>query len=186
MSHQIPRANAILEKLTWGRGRKKKQAYLPILTEIAEYFLKELGVPSSVKVKISFVKMKGNQVAYLELSDGQTNNFEIKVNEVTIFRRIVRFLAHEITHLAQVVRGDLTVVKGEGLHWKGEKVLFPDGKPYSIDHPDTPEYYNAYKSLPHEAEAYGNMDKFFDDARKKFDRPIESLAELGIEANYFD
>ena len=96
MSHQLPpqpRANALLEKLTWGRGKKKLQAYIPILTDVAEYFLKELGVPSSVKVKVNFDKLPSDQKGLLVLSPEQTNNFEIKLNSAYSFRFFVSTLA---------------------------------------------------------------------------------------------
>ena len=189
MSHQLPpqpRANALLEKLTWGRGKKKLQAYIPMLTDVDEYFLKELGVPSSVKVKVNFDKMPSGQKGFLVLSPEQTNNFEIKLNSAYSFRFFVSTLAHELTHLAQVARGDLRANASGEPEWKGEVVTLPNGKPYSLAHADTPADYRDYKSLPHEAEAYANEPILFDKAKAKFNRPIESMAELGIEINYFD
>ncbi len=186
MSHQLPRANAILEKLTWGRGKKNHATFLPMLDEVANYFLAELNVPSRTKLKISFEKMPSNQKGYLNLSPNQTDNFEIKLNTAFSFRFMVSTLAHEITHLAQVVRGDLSVNTDGQLVWKGDVVVLPEGSQAGLTHPDTPAYHKAYKRMPHEAEAYGNEDTFFAAAKAKFDRPIESMAELGIDINYFD
>lgn len=189
MSHQLPpqpRANALLEKLTWGRGKKKIEIFIPILTEVTEYFLKELDVPSSIKVKISLEKMPSSQKGFLALSPEQTDNFEIKLNSAYSFRFFVSILAHELTHLAQVVRGDLRVNAAGEPEWKGKVVTLSNGKPYSLAHADTPADYRNYKALPHEAEAYANEPRLFDKAKAKFDRPIASMAELGIDVNYFD
>lgn len=186
MSHNLPRANAILEKLTWGRGKKDHATFLPVLDEIGNFFLKVLGVPSSTKLKISFQKLPAQQKGFLALSPNQINNFEIKLNTAFSFRFFVKTLAHEITHLAQVVRGDLVAGDDGAPYWKGEKVTLPNGKAYDLAHADTPAAFNAYKSLPHEAEAYANEDTLFDKAKAKFDKPIESMAELGIDMNYFD
>lgn len=177
----VTRAGALLEKVAWGRGKKRHQTYLELLGDCADLFMEKLGIPASTKVKITFQKMPIQQMGYLVLEPGKTNNFDLFLNAESTLYYWVRGMAHELTHLAQVLRGDLEYLGDGGLLWQGEH--YPD---YLKGGVSTPEAHAKYASLPWEAEAIGNEKPFHAEAKKRLDRPVPSLAALGIDGNFFD
>ena len=173
----LARAN---EKIKWGTGKKKKKFWIEKLTEISDFFIQELNI--SVKVKVSFKKMGVRQYGHMALAVGQQDNFTIDINDAASFKFWISALAHELTHVAQVARGDLSLKDTESVVWKGKEFSIAD----YLSHGDDPDKYTEYKTHPWEVEAFANQKRLTALAKDKFDEPIPAFAKLNIDANWFD
>lgn len=170
----------------WGVGKNKLKSFLPILSEVTTFFLKELRIPSAAIVKVNFIKMERKQGGYFELKANQSNEYVININDNLAFSNTVRFIAHELTHVAQSARGDLKINEKNEVTWKGKLVVMKSGRKYGIDHLNDAASYDEYSNLPPELEAFKNQEALLIKAKQLFNKPIESLKELGVTSYYFD
>lgn len=130
----------------------QKSAFKELYQKAAEIIAAELKIPSSVKITIGLAPIKGNTYGHVKLGIGQMADFKMTLNKKVGSDMIIHVIGHELTHVAQILRGDLEF-KADGLYWKGKATEYTQG---SLDHDVA-----AYKELPWEKEAYGNMKPMY-------------------------
>lgn len=76
----------------------------------------------------------------------EKNNAEISINRKLHGAKLFQCVAHEMVHVSQFLRGDLTTSE-DRFYWKGKAYKLSDKKFQKMD-------YEKYRALPWEAEAY--------------------------------
>lgn len=166
------------------RTPKELKVSMPILKEAIAFLLDELNIPSSIRVKFHFLKtIKGGASGFLELNEGQKNDFVIKIDQKLSNNYLVRVIAHELTHLRQVIDGYM-FAKDSTLYWKGKPLYFKNGMRYGLDPMKGEGQMEEYRAFPPEAEAYKNQEELFKKVKDKLNRPIEGYEQFDL--NYFD
>ena len=121
------------EKVTFGRGKKKQEIWLDMLSKAADFIGQELmgSDYSKIKIKISFAKMPNGQYGVADIKVGENahkdGKFDLRISMDVGIKMMVTALCHELTHVAQVVRGDLAFVSDRVAIWQGEEIaISPD------------------------------------------------------------
>ena len=124
------------------------------LTEHTARQMKSLGINENIKIQIVSLKNNAGQVRLGE--NGKVNSIELSktANEKTL----KNFIAHELTHVKQINKGELQYKNG-GVIWRGKQVMT---KKEFEKHSKvkTIEDFNRYKSVPWEKEAYKRGEKY--------------------------
>ena len=137
----------------------KIKKYEKILIDSVINFMKsELIFDAKIKVKKKNSKILIGDISLSEESI-ENNKFILHYNNNQTFKLQIESLIHELTHIKQVVKGELSISSDlKNLIWKGEKYPVKDYKKLMKN-------YNEYIKIPWESEAYSNMkvlcEKYF-------------------------
>jgi hypothetical protein len=106
----------------------------------------------NINVEVSFRKPSTKRLfGWIDLIGLKNKKYKIIV-ENTQHERLNK-IAHEFTHIAQFIKGDLDYTKDEKTFlWKGKENL-------TIKEYNSITNYNEYKKVPWEKEAYENQEK---------------------------
>jgi hypothetical protein len=154
------------EKITIGRGKQKQKMWIPILTQVLEHFMIELMGSdfNKVNVKLSFNKMPRGHYGNTVFKVGEKKNFNLQISDDTSFDMMVIGLAHEITHIAQVYKGDLEFTSVDQVLWHGEAREVDPTTVIGSKNFD----FKAYLALPWEKSARDNESILSKLAKDKF------------------
>lgn len=117
--------------------------------------MKSLGINENIKIKLVNLK---NNVGQVRLNENSNKVASIEISKQAKGSVIKDFIAHELTHIKQINKGELQFKNG-GVIWKGKEVMTKKefekhSKVKTIDD------FNRYKSVPWEKEAYKRGDKY--------------------------
>jgi len=126
-------------------------SYQKIALESAiNFYLKELGVTKVPPITVKSIKQKKTFGDIALNTDGSIQDkFVIKVDPRSFFELFLKQVAHEVTHLKQIVKSELSAGQVEGkmsILWNGKPVISSDEYGSGMD-------YDVYSKLPFEAEA---------------------------------
>lgn len=107
------------------------------------------------------IKKKRNAalIGDISLSDASVNNhkFVVHYNPSQSYTQIIKSLIHELTHVKQVVKGELRPRED----WKG--IVWNDDYEISVkEYKKVMKDFSRYKQLPWEREAYSSMEPLKD------------------------
>jgi hypothetical protein len=154
------------EKITIGRGKQKQKTWIPILTKVLEFFLIELMGSdfNKVNIKLSFEKLQRGHFGNTIFQKGETGKFNLQISNDTSFDMMLIGLAHEVTHIVQVAKGDLVFKTASDVEWHGTEVSID---PSSVLGSKSFNF-KTYQALPWEKEARDNEKKLVSLAKAKF------------------
>lgn len=137
-------------------GEKFKPYEKLLYSFVIDFYLTQLLGSNKNKIKLRVVPkssiMKGS-FANVVLDRKAINNNEFTLNIISTasYKIMLSYLAHELTHVKQIFKKELSTVDFKTLQWKGEDIV--SDKEYSkLRQKDIDAYFN----LPHEAEAEKN------------------------------
>jgi hypothetical protein len=139
------------------KGQKNKD--IDLIFRTASQYLIDKIIEDNVHLDVIFKSMKSNKIGYADIIDVlnniETKKFKIILNENASVDYSFGAIAHEITHVKQVLRNELTVSE-DNLHivWMGENYISVEEYLNLVKNID----FEKYKSLPWEVEAYSNQE----------------------------
>jgi len=134
----------------------KMKSYETLISKsIIDFMSKKYGINSKIIVK---KKENPNISGDIVLNNNSLNKdkFYLHFNPTLSFPGIIKVLIHELTHVKQISREELTVsTDWKTLLWKNKPII------KVLDYKKIMTKNNTYKNLPWEKEAYANMDSLY-------------------------
>ena len=135
----------------------------PLYEDFIQYFILNSSGIQYTKIKkitINFKTLKKNEIGHVSSGKINPSNIEVTIDKKASALFTLKYIAHELTHINQIIEGDLVIVMP-----KTEEPYFiwKQNQRYTLS------YYNdlvkhskidEYKQLPWEQEAYLNQEKF--------------------------
>jgi|GEM_PF-4638379 len=151
--------------ITIGKGKKKQKSFIPILTRVMEFFLDELmGSSSAVAIKLSFEKLPRGHYGNTVFQVGEKKKFNLQLSDNVSFDMMLIGLAHELTHIAQVAKGELVFKTPSTVEWRGSELTIDSSAVIGAKDFD----FKAYQALPWEKEARRNESRLVAMAKVEF------------------
>jgi mutator protein MutT len=147
-----------------------KSSLLPVVLAFVDFCYDKLLLNKWKPLTITFEKSKTKEFGHVDLNN-KNLDYKITVQSDLGLDLMLRYIAHEITHIAQIEHKDLAS-KSDGIYFKGQQ--FPKDVLMYDD-------YNQHKSLPWEQEAYENQLRFVDEFYTS--RQFEDLKETTNDPN---
>lgn len=134
----------------------------PLYEDFIQYFILNSSGIQHTKIKkitINFKALKKNEIGHVSYGKINLSNIDVVIAKNASDLFTLKYIAHELTHVNQIIEGDLAIVMS-----KTEEPYFvwKQKQRYTLN------YYNdlvkqskleEYKQLPWEQEAYLNQDK---------------------------
>lgn len=131
-----------------------------IIDAVIAYMKNKLSFDAKITVK---KKNSKNMIGDIQLNANSIDNNKFTLhfnpNQSTVL--MIKSLIHELTHVKQVSKGELTTVDYKSILWKNDIPL--DVKTYNkmMRNVKNLEGYNKYNDLPWEKEARLNMENLY-------------------------
>lgn len=140
-------------------GNKNKD--IDLIFKTCSSFLIDKIIQDNISLTIKFKPLKPTQIGYADIIDTlknlKTKNFTITLNRDASLVYSFGAISHEITHIKQILTGELSLSKdNKYLLWLGKPYISVVDYMLLIDNND----YVKYKELPWELEAYNNQDLY--------------------------
>jgi len=138
-------------------GSKFKPYEQLLFASAIDFYLEHLIGSKRHSIKLRIIPkdnlMKGTFANVLLTAEAMNNHiFDLNINRNAGTKAMLHYLAHEITHVAQIVNKDLSTQDFKVLQWKGSDIV--SNKEYSkLRQKDI----DAYFAFPHEKEAEENF-----------------------------
>lgn len=133
-----------------------------IIDAVIAYMKDKLSFDAKITVK---KKNSTNMIGDIALNNNSIkhNKFTLHFNPNQSIKYMIQSLIHELTHVKQVSKGELTTVDYKSILWKNDTPL--DVKTYRkmLRNIKNLEGYNKYNDLPWEKEASDNMNTLYGD-----------------------
>lgn len=140
----------IINENLFSSSNKLKNWEKLLVKSIVDYAKTTFNFNAKIIVK---KKSKNNLLGDISLSNASVNNntFTLHYNPNQSLDMQIQTLIHELTHVKQVVRGELLPTDDwKGIKWKGKLFI-------TVAELKKIKSISDYKALPWEAEAYANM-----------------------------
>lgn len=141
---------------------QKNEDLKKIYSAVTTYIINDI-IGDSVDLKVYFKKLNKRTNGSIELYDTikniSTKKFKLVLDKTNGTRYHFTMLAHEITHIKQVLKGELAISDdNKHLLWKGKPYLTVTDYLKVVSDYD----FETYKNLPWEKEAYYNGSIYVD------------------------
>ena len=140
-------------------GSKFKDYEQILFSSTIDFYLKYLLGNKKNSIKLRIVPkdnlMKGSFANVILNAEAMNNNiFTLNINRNSGTSIMLKYLAHEITHVAQIVDKRLSTEDFKTLQWDGKDII-SDKEYTKLRRKD----FDAYMGLPHEKDAEDNAKK---------------------------
>lgn len=135
------------------KGRVPKH-FNPLLIDYISYCLDQLNITDNII--INFKTTKKEELGFINFSKITVGNYEIIIDADVNYDYILKYIAHELTHVKQISNGKLYIDNNHFLWDNNEIISIRDYNKIAENYD-----YEEYKSLPWEREAYYNQNELY-------------------------